>query len=214
MLIIGAKGFAKEVLEVLMQMDYDQMIYMYDDVNRDVEGNLFGKYPILKTTDEVLKCFNDNNMFTIGIGNPILRKKLFDKFSALGGALHSTISPKAIIGVNDIEIGQGTNLMSGSVITASIKIGVGCLINLNCTIGHDCNIGNFVEMSPGVHISGNSNIGDYSVIGTNATILPKISLGRNVVVGAGAVVTKDVPDNSLVIGMPAKVVKELNPIDF
>jgi acetyltransferase-like isoleucine patch superfamily enzyme len=69
-------------------------------------------------------------------------------------------------------------------------------------------------MSPGVHISGNCEIGTYTNIGTNATILPKVILGENVVVAAGAVVTKNVPDNCLVAGVPAIIKKELQPIIF
>ena len=104
--------------------------------------------------------------------------------------------------------------MTGSVITNDVKIENGVLINLNCTIGHDSHIGSFVEMSPGVHISGNCVVGDYSVLGTNSTVLPKISIGKNVIVGAGSVVTKNIPDNSLVVGIPAKVIKELNPLNL
>lgn len=215
MLIIGAKGFAKEVLEVLHQNNTLSDVAFFDDINDDVYGNLYEKFPILKSKQEVQTYFKTtSNKFTIGIGNPMLRKKLYDIFTKLGGEFTSTISSKASIGSYGNIINNGCNIMTGAIITNDVIIGKGVLINLNCTIGHDCKIGDFVEMSPGVHISGNCEIGTYTNIGTNATILPKIILGENVVVAAGAVVTKDIPDNCLVAGVPAIIKKELQPIIF
>lgn len=176
---------------------------------------LYDKFPVLKTKEAARNYFKEfDKRFTIGIGNPILRKNMNTVFSDLGGILTSTISPFANIGNFGNELGEGCNIMTGTVITNDIKIGKGVLINLNCTIGHDTPVGDFVEMSPGVHISGNCKIGDFSILGTNSTVLPKVTIGKNVVVGAGCVVTKDVPDNSLVVGVPGKVVKELPPLKF
>jgi sugar O-acyltransferase (sialic acid O-acetyltransferase NeuD family) len=173
---------------------------------------LWNKYRILKTEAEAKNHFIQNSNFTLGIGNPLLRMKLYNKFKLLGGVITSTISPLATIGVNDNYIKSGANIMTGSVLTSSIHIGSCVLINLNCTIGHDCIIGDYVELSPGVHVSGNCKIGNFVNIGTNATILPGIKIGNNVTVGAGSVITKDIPDNSLVVGVPGKVIKELPPI--
>jgi len=215
MLIIGAKGFAKEILEVVHQLKQLDNLAFYDDVNSDAPEKLFDKFQILRTTQEASVYFKTiDNKFTIGIGNPILRKQLYDKFTCLGGEFISTISPKSTIGHYGNIIEDGCNIMTGTVITNDIIIKRGALINLNCTIGHDCVIGKFVEMSPGVHISGSSNIGDYTFLGTNTTILPNIIIGKNVVVGAGSVVTKDLPDNCLVVGVPAKIKKELTPLVF
>lgn len=215
MLIVGAKGFAKEVLEILNQLNQIENLVFYDDVSEDLPEMLYGKFRILRTIDEASDFFkNVDNRFTIGIGNPVLRKKLADKFIELGGVFTSTISPEANIGSFGNQLNEGINIMTGSVITNDVFIGKGVIVNLNSTIGHDCHIGNFVEISPGVSISGNCKIGDYAVLGTNATVLPKITIGKNVIVGAGAVITKDVPDNCLVVGMPAKVIKELSPLNF
>lgn len=215
MLIVGAKGFAKEVLEVLCQLNDIENVVFYDDVSENLPKQLYERFDILRNAEEVKKYFqNVDNRFTIGIGGPVLRKKMFDKFTDLGGVFTSTISPKANIGHFGNEIEDGSNVMTGTVITNDIHLGKGVLVNLNCTIGHDSTIGDFVEMSPGVHVSGNCKIGSYSNIGTNATILPKVTIGTNVIVGAGSVVTKDVPSNSLVVGVPAKIIKELPLINF
>ena len=151
----------------------------------------------------------DSN-FLIGIGNPILRYKMYRKFERLGGTLVSCVSPFAKIGNYDVHIGNGTNILDNTILSNNVKIGIGCIIYYNAVITHDCVINDFVEVSPSANILGRCRIGADTRIGSNATILPDIIIGRNVVVGAGAVVTKDVPDNCVVAGIPA-VIKKIIP---
>ena len=212
MLIIGAKGFAKEVIEVLIQDKYEDSIFLFDNVNPEVAGKLWDVYPILKSFSEVETYFRDNKKYTIGIGTPALRYKMFKIFNDMGGTLTSVVSPYAHVGKHDNRIGAGANIMTGAIITSGVNIGIGSLLNLHCTIGHDCTLGDFVELSPGVRISGNCTIGNFVSLGTNATVIPHIRIGNNVVVGAGSVVTKDIPDNSLVVGVPGKILKSLDPL--
>ncbi|WP_258932643.1 hexapeptide transferase [Flavobacterium oreochromis] len=170
---------------------------------------------MLKSFEEAKVFFETKtNKFTIGIGNPILRKKTFEAFTELGGQFTSTISPKSSIGNFGNTIEDGCNIMTGTVITNDVTIKKGSLINLNCTIGHDTIIQEYVEICPGVNISGNCNIGSYTFIGTNSTILPKITIGSNVIIAAGSVVTKDIPDNCMVAGIPAVIKKEIAPLEF
>nr|WP_315177513.1 NeuD/PglB/VioB family sugar acetyltransferase [uncultured Flavobacterium sp.] len=214
MLIIGAKGFAKEVLEVFLQLKKTENLVFYDDVNTEIGDYLYDSFPILKNEKEVVDHFERfGNEFTIGIGSPILRYKLHQKFISLGGVFCSTISPLALISSYDVKIGTGSNILMHSVFSNSISLGIGCLVYYNAIITHDCTIGQFVEISPAAVLLGNCKVGSFSHIGANATIMPNVIIGKNVVVGAGAVVTKDVPDNTVVAGIPAKVIKELKALN-
>lgn len=215
MLIIGAKGFAKEVLEVFHQLNTLDNIAFYDDVNKDADVFLFNRFPILKNEKEAQSFFESGaREFTIGIGNPFLRYKLFQKFTSLGGVYSNSHSPDSQIGSYDVEIGQGTNILSNVVISNSVKIGMGCILYYNVIITHDCKVGDFVELSPGATLLGRVDVGDFSHIGSNATILPGIRIGQNVIVGAGAVVNKDVPDNCVVVGVPAKIIKKIENLNI
>lgn len=206
MLIIGAKGFAKNVLEILVKNDFQDEIFFYDDVSSDIGDSLYGKFPIIKTFDNAKSYLEKDPEFTIGVGGPIIRRRLYEKFSNIGGVFKSTISTKAYLGSFNVIIRQGANISFGVIINNDVIIGKGSLININATIGHDCKIGDFTEICPNVSISGNCDIGQNVFIGSNATIAPKVKIGDNVIIGAGSVVLKDIPNNSKVFGIPAEIV--------
>lgn len=212
MLIIGAKGFAKEVLEILNQLSQIDDLVFFDDISTDNNDKLYDKFKIINNIEDA-KYYIENvdSKYALGIGNPKNRKLLYDKFESFGGKLISVISPFARIGNYGNLIENGCNIMTGTVITNDIKIGKGCLINLNCTIGHDSVLEDFVELSPNVNISGNCRIGAYTSLGTNSVLIPNIKVGKNCVVAAGSIVTKDVPDNCLVAGVPAVIKKTSIP---
>jgi sugar O-acyltransferase (sialic acid O-acetyltransferase NeuD family) len=210
MLIVGAKGFAKEILEILHQNTYKKQIVLFDNVNSEVNGQLYERYRILKSIDDAKNHFiNSGNEYTIGIGDPKLRERIYKQFNHIGGKLTSTISVNSDIGNYDTKIGVGCNILSGVRISNSVSVGKGCIIYYNSIITHDCVIGDFVEISPSVNILGRVEISSYTHVGSNSTILPGIQIGKNSVIGAGSVVTKDVPDNVMVVGVPAKIIKFL-----
>ena len=83
MLIIGAKGLAKEVLEILHQLNRTDDLYFYDDVSADVPAKLYNIFPILTNTEQVKALFQKDNRFTLGIGNPIFRKEIFNRLKKM-----------------------------------------------------------------------------------------------------------------------------------
>lgn len=213
MLVIGAGGFAKELLGVLHSLGQLTGLAFYDDVNANQSRYLLEKFPILRNETEVINHFKTfGNNYMIGIGNPLLRYDLYKKFKGVGGVLSSCISPYARIGIYDVRVGEGTNILDNSIVSNSVQIGKGCIVYYNSVVAHDCSVGEFVEISPSANLLGRCKVHSFSHIGSNATVLPGVTIGSNVIVGAGAVVTKDIPDNCIVAGVPAEIRKQKSPV--
>lgn len=116
------------------------------------------------------------------------------------------ISPRAIIDTG-CSLGKGTQVMPGAVIHKFCFIGDYVCINTNATVDHECVIGSGVHVMGGASVTGCVTIEDYAAVGTNATILPNITIGEGAIIGAGAVVTKNVPAKAVVVGNPARVMR-------
>ena len=204
MIIIGAKGLAKEILEVCKENKIHNDVVFFDNVNLDTD-KLFNNFQILHDESSLIKYFKEvDNKYVLGLGDIGARKLLAQHFLGLGGIFTTLISPRATVGSSDVTIGKGVVILPGAVISNSVSISEGCLIYFNACVTHDVSIGAYSIISPGVTILGRTKIGEECFIGANATILPDIAIGNNVTVGAGAVVTKHIPDNSRVVGIPAK----------
>jgi sugar O-acyltransferase (sialic acid O-acetyltransferase NeuD family) len=208
LLVVGAKGFAKEVLEILYLNKESKDLVFYDDVNNDVPTHLYNMFPILITKPQAEHYFKTvDNKFTIGLGEPKLRSKLYKDFTAIGGQYHSTISKNTQLGSFGIEINKGCNILPGVQISNDVTIGMGTLIYYNAIITHDVKIGQFCELSPGVILLGRCIIKDFVKIGAGAIVFPDVIIGSHTIIAAGSVVRADVPNNAMVAGVPAVVKK-------
>ena len=209
MLVVGAKSMAKELLGLLIDNhDANNLnIAFFDNINKDIPPKLYDKFDVITNYQEAQEYLKINPKFTLGIGNPELRRKMFEKFKSLGGQFTSVISKQSIISDFGTTIGEGALIMPGVVITNDVKIGKGVLINIKTSISHDAEIGDFSEIACGVVIPGRCKLGEEVFIGSNATINPDIKIGAGAIIGSGAVVVKDVPENAVMIGNPARILK-------
>ncbi len=138
------------------------------------------------------------------------RYMIAKKFEELGLKPLSLVSKYSIL--DHLEsVGSGLQVMPGAVVHKLSIIGDQCILNTNSTIDHECVIGNGVHIMGSASLAGCVKIGHYSTVGTNATILPNINIGNNVYIGAGAVVTNDIKNNEIVIGVPAKFLRYFSP---
>jgi len=219
--IIGAGGFAKEVL---MNMEYSQYedtndapqsICLYDP-DKSVHGNIvLGRYHIMGYIPELLKTARHNNAIShllfIAIGDPYVRWNVHKELKYLAG-FKSIPDAKSIIGTNVVmhtssRIGDGSIICASSVVTTECTIGNFTIVNQLCSVGHDCIIGDYTTISPNCTISGKTNIGSFCFLGSGVTTAPGVKIGNNCVIGANSFVSKDVPDNSFVVGTPGKIIK-------
>ncbi|MGI6047346.1 MAG: acetyltransferase [Petrimonas sp.] len=208
MLVIGAKGFAKEVLEIIVQNGDDENLCFYDDITPNFPDLLYNKYKVLKSEKEAKNYFEKvDNRFIIGIGNPSLRAKMYEKFTNLKGKPTTIISKNAEISSFGVEIGDACIVMSGVKISNDTKIQRGTMIYYNSVVTHDVKVGEFCEISPSVNILGGAKIGNKCHLATNSVIFPQIKVGNNTVIAAGSVVRENIPNNVMVAGIPAIIKK-------
>jgi sugar O-acyltransferase (sialic acid O-acetyltransferase NeuD family) len=209
--LIGAGGFAREVLNILIDLGLDKEVKGFLEDNCLKSGELLNGIE-LNDISVLDKQDRDKTKLVCAIGTP-LRERLIKHTIKLGYTYKTLIHP-SVIDSEWVDYKEGCVVCAGNILTSQISIDRYSIINLNCTIGHDVTIGKFSTISPGVNISGRVNIGDGCFIGSGAVIVERKSIGNGSFIGAGAVVTKDIPENVLAIGAPAKPVKELNKSDW
>lgn len=212
MLLMGASGHSLEVLQVLLQNGNERENIAFFDNTSNAPRRIFNFYPVINSIDLLTEHFKNDPNFAIAVGNPFSRKLLFDLAFKAGGKPVNVISETAILGQHSRQIGWGLNIMHNVFISENTIIEDGVLLNASCNVHHDVSIGSFTEVSPGSKLLGNASIGRFSQIGAGAIVLPNIKVGSNSIIGAGAVVTKDIPDNSVAVGVPARVIKTLKSL--
>ncbi|OOG69897.1 acetyltransferase [Algoriphagus sp. A40] len=202
MVITGAGGHTLEILDILICSNATDSLCIFDDQDR---GILFqGKFPLIYSEKEVEALFRIDPRFILGVGKPDIRKKLYDRFSRLGGQIMAVRGQGNVIsGYADC---QDADIFNRCYIGSNTQIGPGTLINTGAQIHHEVRIGEFSVINPAAVLLGACQIGDFCSIGANATILPGIKIGNHVTVGAGAVIIRNVPDGVTVVGVPGRVV--------
>ena len=197
LIIIGYSGHSYVCIDIALMNDIVLDGYCDLKPNTDNPYNLLfmGSEQYLKTESKIFICVADNK----------IRKRIFSRVINLDSDIN-LVHPDSIIS-HTVEMGYQTLICGGSIINAQVKIGNCCIINSGCIIEHQCEISDFSHIAPSAVLCGNVVIGEGSFIGANSVIKQGVKIGRNVTVGAGSVVLKDIPDNSVYVGSPAKFVK-------
>lgn len=148
----------------------------------------------------------ENLQAGVAIGGARGRERLSigQLLAQLGLQLPALTHPTAAVSPS-ARIGIGCHVLANTIVAADAALGAMCIVNNRASVDHECVLGDGVHIAPGAVLCGCVNVADNAMIGANAVVLPRLRIGRNAVVGAGAVVTRDVPDDSIVAGNPARL---------
>jgi len=198
MILYGASGHAKIIIDIL-QLNNIAIKLLIDD-NLNIHSFLNFKV----TNTDTFDLFKTNEELIIAIGNNKARKKIVEKFpnNKYGIAIHPKSSIAKLSSIN-----FGTVIAANATINAHANIGKHCIINTNAVIEHDCIINNYVHISPSATLCGNVTIGEGTHVGAGAIIIPNVKIGKWCIIGAGSIVIKDIPNNTTVVGNPARNIK-------
>jgi sugar O-acyltransferase (sialic acid O-acetyltransferase NeuD family) len=139
-------------------------------------------------------------------GSSEARRRIFEFASGIGFEFPQAIHPSAVIAASS-DLGNGVAVMANAAVNPGTLIGSNVIINTGAIVEHDCIVGDHAHVSVGSRLGGRVRVGEGSHIGIGASVREGISIGRNSIVGAGAAVVDDVPDNVVVAGVPAKVLR-------
>ncbi len=209
LIIIGASGFGREVAWLVERINSKEptwdLIGFIDD-NDEIQGNSINGYKVLGKTDNV----NDypDAYFVCAVGASKTREKIINKVKSINSnILFATLIDPSVEKSELVQIGEGTIICAHTIITVNISIGNHVIINLDCTVGHDAILKDFVTLYPSVNVSGITHIGHGVELGTGMQIIQGKKVGDHTIIGAGAVVVKDIPENCTAVGSPAKPIK-------
>jgi len=208
LVIFGAGGFAREVAwlvnDINRSLPADEKWYVigFAENSNERVGQLLNKIPIISLEDPTLNIAETYAIAAIGATG--IREKAVHQAKSLGFRFATLVHPNVQMDASSVHIGEGSIICAGNILTVNITIGNHVIINLDCTVGHDCMIEDFVTISPGCHLSGFTTIRHQAYLGTGAVTVENHEIGAQSVIGAGAVVVKDIPANVTAVGIPAK----------
>ena len=206
--IIGAGGFGREVKTIIdavnkVNKTYNFIGYYDDGIEKDT---IINNFPVLGNLQD-LNGIDNEIAVLLGVGDPATKNKIVSSLSNKKIHFPTLIHPSVQISNDDVTISNGCIICAGTIITCNIKIGSFTTLNLMCTVGHDTIIDDFSSFMPSVNISGEVHIQEKVYVGTGAKIINQLTIGKSTIVGAGAVVSKSLPDYCTAVGIPAKPIK-------
>ena len=198
-IIIGAGGHAKVIADIVRKSG-DNLVGFLDD-SKEAGSDFFDGF-ILGKTDTY--CEYSEKEFIIAIGNNAIRQKIAEQMQDV--TFYIAIHPTAVI-AEGVMVGEGTCVMANAVVNADAKIGKHCIVNTASVVEHDNVISDYVHISPTAALAGTVTVGERTHIGIGAKVKNNTDICADVVVGAGAVVVKNITEAGTYVGVPARKVK-------
>lgn len=204
LLILGTRTLAAEIADLAGEIEGLRVAGFVENMEPDRCRDTLEDLPIV-WVDELAK-YADSHSAVCGLATTF-RSRFTDQVAAYGIKFATLVHPSARVSPKS-SLAEGSIISAGVVIACHTHLGRHVIVNRGALIGHHTEIGDYTTIQPGANVAGACRIGQAAYIGMGAIVIDHVTVGSHSVVGAGAVVTKDVPDNVVVVGVPARVVKE------
>lgn len=208
--IFGAGGFGLEVAGLIQHINAAEptwhLIGFFDDGKPT--GTRINDWMVIGGLNE-LNAWKEPLAVVFALGIPKTKTAVVSRLDNTNLWHPTLMHPSVIIGSDKhVQVGDGSIVCAGTIITTNIQIGRHVILNLGCTVGHETHIGDYSSFMPACNISGEVTIGESTFWGTGAKIINAKIVGDHATIGAGAVVINHIPDHATAVGIPAKVVKQ------
>ncbi|QBA63883.1 acetyltransferase [Muriicola soli] len=208
--LIGASGHSKVVMDIVEKQGIYSIVGLIDSFKPI--GTKVLDYEIIgseETLNQLMETYNFKSGI-ISIGNNWVREAMFDKIQSISPDFNfvKAIDPSSIIGKN-CSVGPGTVIMPGVIVNSDSSIGSHCILNTSSSLDHDGIMGDFSSLAPRSTVGGGVEIGPCSTIGLGAGVLEGITIGANCFIGAKSLTNKNVEDNNMVYGVPARFIRKI-----
>lgn len=203
--IWGASGHALVVAEMISGCGRYQIAGFVDGVDPARRGEPFCESTVLGGEEGLHEMMSHGvRHVALGFGHCSGRLMVARRARAMGFGLLTLVHPSAIVSPTAV-LGEGTVVMAGAVIEAACRIGEACIINSRAVVCHESTVGDGTHICPGVCVGGRTSIGARSWIGIGSTLRDKVKIGDATLVGAGSVVVRDLPEQVIAYGNPARI---------
>ena len=205
--IVGAGGFGREVEWLIRRINQKKdtwNVVGYADDNVEI-GTKIGNYKVIYNVDNLLST-KEEICVVVAIGNSVVRSNICNKLMQNKMISFPNLIDPSVLN-DDFNIGFGNIICAGTVLTVNITLGNFNIINLNCTLGHDDELIDYITIYPNSNISGCVKINSLVEIGTGTQIIQGKSIANNVIIGAGAVVVRDITESGTYVGVPVQKIK-------
>lgn len=213
LVIWGAGGHALTVADIVRLQGEYEIAGFLDDVNPERHGSEFAGAPILGGAEQLERLRGQGVQHLIlGFGDCQARLRRAAQVCALGYQLATAIHPRAVVAAG-VPIGNGTVIKAGGIIDAGATVGANVIVASGAIVSHGCVVEDGVHLSLGVRLAGNVTVARGARVGVGAIVKDRIRIGADALIGAGTVVVRDVPDDVVAFGVPARVIRKVTPDD-
>lgn len=200
--LVGAGGHAAVVADAARAAGLTLAGWFDDDPNASLAGVL-DRTASVPHLGPINAALDTDAALHVALGDIALRRSIIARFSARTAIAGPVVHPSAVVAPS-ATLAPGVFVGPRAVVNPRATIDAHAIINTAAVVEHDAHVGTNAHVAPGVVLCGDTRVGADTLVGANATVLPGVRVTDRCVVGAGSVVTRDIPNNTTAVGTPAR----------